>query len=169
MSDEKWLSAVGYEGFYEVSDEGRVRSVDRVVYAGPGRQRRHEGRVLATQTLGTGYASVRLWKHGMGRTEVIHQLVLATFVGERPDGHEGCHKDGVRTNGSLRNLYWGTHAQNVEDMMRHRIPPAECQRGHVFDEANTITGRDGRGRRCRKCRKRGQNAWYRKKREGAAA
>lgn len=62
-----------------------------------------------------GYPHVNL----QGKTRFVHHLVLEAFVGPMPEGHEGCHRDGDRTNNHLGNLYWGTRAENVRDAIEH--------------------------------------------------
>ena len=61
--------------------------------------------------VGRGYRTVNL----LNNTKVIHRLILITFVGPCPEGHECCHVDGDKTNNKLSNLYWGTPKQNAED------------------------------------------------------
>jgi hypothetical protein len=53
------------------------------------------------------------------RIEKVHRLVLITFVGPCPPGHEGCHKDGVPAHCSLENLEWGTKSKNALDKFKH--------------------------------------------------
>jgi hypothetical protein len=52
-------------------------------------------------------------------TAYVHRLVLKAFVGPCPEGMEGCHWDGDACNNKLDNLRWATHAENVEDSIRH--------------------------------------------------
>lgn len=114
METETWRRAVGFPD-YEVSDLGRVRSNDRMVYGyfKPGRilkvgERRHKGRL--------NHISVRL---GRGKSLRVHRLVLEAFVGPCPPGHEGCHNDGDPTNNRLSNLRWDTRSGNMQDAIRH--------------------------------------------------
>ncbi len=70
--------------------------------------------------LSDGYPCVKLTMDD--RTQRIfrvHHLTLTAFVGSRPDGLLGLHRDGDRANGSLGNLYWGTHSDNVKDSIHH--------------------------------------------------
>ena len=106
---EKWLPVVGYEGLYEVSDEGRVRSLDRVSSDGS----RRKGRVL-TPT-GINHVHVTLSSRGVKRKPSVHRLVLEAFLGPPPAGAIGCHRDDDPRNNCLRNLYWGSHSQNYSD------------------------------------------------------
>ncbi|MFY9294484.1 MAG: NUMOD4 domain-containing protein [Methylorubrum rhodinum] len=127
---ERWLPVVGFEGLYEVSDQGRVRSLDRWVDAGgvklPGCGLRfRQGVVLKPQRHSGGYVQFTL----RGRTRLAHNLVLAAFVGSRPAGQEGCHADGNKSNNALSNLYYGTPSKNAEDKKRHGTDTFGCRNG----------------------------------------
>ena len=87
---EKWNAIAGYEGFYEVSNMGRVRSLDRI--DGIGRARK--GRLKATpiDKTSTGYRFVGLCKDGIAKKLNVHVLVLEAFKGKRPSPEfEACH------------------------------------------------------------------------------
>jgi hypothetical protein len=123
---ERWLDLPGFEGRYEVSDHGRVKSL---------RRRKSSGGLL-TQFGRAGYLSVMLCVNGSGKIHLIHRLVLLAFVGPCPDGKEGAHKDGDPANNRLTNLYWATKKENAADKERHgkfrramrslrRLSPAE--------------------------------------------
>lgn len=114
-AEEIWRDVTGYAGFYEVSSLGRIRSVARMVHVSAVRGRAYERPIrerILRATISHGYPSVTLWKDHMLRVERIHCLVLEAFVGPRPDGFYGCHRDDVRTNNVLENLYWGSPAEN---------------------------------------------------------
>lgn len=108
MSDEQWRPVVGYEGIYEVSDHGRVRSLDRFNHIG----RRYRGRVLRPSTDRGGYQRVVLSQNGNCKTAKIHSLVLEAFVGPRPDGLHVCHGDSNPANNHLSNLRYATQSEN---------------------------------------------------------
>jgi hypothetical protein len=119
LANERWLPVVGFVGQYEVSDLGRVRSLDRAeTYERSGKtiRRRHRGRVLQPGTMASGHLIVIL---GQGNNALVHQLVLGAFVGPRPDHAESLHGDGVPGNNRLPNLRWGTRSENMQDAVRH--------------------------------------------------
>lgn len=153
---EEWRPVVGYEGFYEVSNLGRVRGVDRVLMV-PNRwgsigPRRWPGRLLK-QTVDRG-------KHAYGRlqvklcnggerqpTRLVHHLVMEAFVGPRPHGMEVAHNDGNPANNDLRNLRYATPAENTADKERHgtvlrgdAVATAKLKR----DEVTEIRGMRGK-------------------------
>ncbi len=115
---ETWKSVLGYGGLYEVSDQGRVRSLDRVVESYGGREGLRRGRVLRPGGGGP-YSSVQLSMAGRVRTVRIHTLVLEAFVGPRPDGLEACHANGDPADNRLTNLRWDTRVANCADRARH--------------------------------------------------
>lgn len=113
--NEQWKPVAGYEGFYEVSDLGHVRSVDRQVQSYGGRVYLRRGRPLAQNPDKDGYLKVHLSKNGVKRHHSVHTLVLTAFVGPRPDGQEVRHLDGCPQNNALVNLAWGTMSENRHD------------------------------------------------------
>lgn len=120
---EQWLPVVGYEGLYEVSDMGRVRSLDRAVWRDDARCRPHyvtyRGREMRLSRQAHGYVGVILWRDGKYRNVRVHRLVLEAFVGPCPRGMETLHGNGQRNDNRLANLRWGTQEENAEDRVRH--------------------------------------------------
>lgn len=165
--NERWLPVPQYEGLYEVSDMGRVRSIDRTIIDSLGRPRRRQGKLLAIHANTRGYSHVTLFDVGRRQWPVcVHRLVLLAFVGPRPDGLETRHLNGDRLDARLENLVYGTHLENMADKIVHRqgftasrvsstrqSGDGECARGHVMTEENTyVRPADGR-RDCRQCRR----------------
>jgi NUMOD4 motif-containing protein/HNH endonuclease len=146
---EVWRPIPGYVGAYDVSNLGRVRSVDRVITRMTKRgpvPARLRGRVLRTNRTRGGYLTVTLG----GRTVYVHALVLSTFVGPRPAGKQAAHWDGDRSNNRLGNLRWASPSENNLEKARHgTLRQASCRRGHRYTPDNTKLRR---GRRvCRTC------------------
>jgi hypothetical protein len=116
---ERWLPVVGYEGFYEVSSLGRVRSLSRRVKRN---RQRHSGRTLklyANRSKNRGeYYQARLSRDGVVRTRDVHVLVARAFLGPCPDGHQVCHGPAGSLNNSAENLSYGTPAKNAADRYR---------------------------------------------------
>lgn len=111
---EEWREIPGYEGFYEISTEGQIRSMDREVMQ-KGRWgtslRKAAGMILKPLALNTGYMQVTLWKQGAKCKASVHRLVLLAFVG--PSELPTNHKDGVKANNQLANLEYCTYAENT--------------------------------------------------------
>lgn len=123
IEKEIWQPVVGYEGCYEVSNLGRIKSTERThVAIHPITKElcsftRKEA-LKKTQLRKDGYVQVRLSKC-TPKTLLVHRLVLESFVGPRPNGFHSCHKDGNKTNNTLANLRWGTVFENAQDRIEH--------------------------------------------------
>lgn len=110
---ENWLPVLNSEGRYEVSDLGRVRSVDRMVPHGRGGGLRiRKGQILKPGRKPSGHLSVAI---GKGNSVDVHVLVLTAFCGPPPQGHWALHRDDNPSNNVLENLRWGTPSENIHD------------------------------------------------------
>jgi hypothetical protein len=105
---------VGYEGWYQVSDDGRVYSLRS------GQGPRAKPRQLKSRADSHGYQSVELSLNKDVRRMRVHRLVLTAFRGPRPDGMCARHLDDNQANNHIDNLVWGTHGENVADAIKHR-------------------------------------------------
>lgn len=115
---ELWKDIPNWEGWYQVSNLGRVRSVDRISIAG-GVPAKYTGKVLAANPTKAGYPLVSLVRPGKREYRTVHALVMRTFVGEPPKGQEVCHNNGVRTDCRLDNLRYDTRRNNSLDRRVH--------------------------------------------------
>ena len=160
MSTERWLPVVGYEGFYEVSDSGRVRSMSREMRGMNESVRVLKGRVLKQSLVASPRSGLRptvaLSKRSVVRQFQVSRLVAEAFI-LNPDGKPLVrHLDDVQTNNQVENLAWGDQVENMADYKRnkgHYLQRRDaCIRGHKFTESTTYVASDG-ARRCRECRK----------------
>ena len=144
---EEWRSVVGLEGCYEVSNMGNVRSLDRkITYTRFGKA---ETKFFPAKPLSItyvrGYAKVYLMSGGPGRPHFVHRLVLEAFVGPCQIGHETRHINNVRSDNSLSNLAWGTHAENEYDRATTgTVLRGESNANSRYTEDNIKGIRDGR-------------------------
>lgn len=158
-TNEKWLPVVGWEGIYEVSDYGRVRSLDRTIYMLDGRVQFRAGRVLRPSRCSRGRDYVVLCKigdHGREqRTQCVARLVARAFIGEPSTGDVVRHFDDDPTNNRPENLLYGSQSENMHDAVRngrnHHANKTHCIRGHEFTPENTLIQK-GKNRRCRECK-----------------
>lgn len=140
--DEIWKPIPEYEGYYEVSDQGRVRSIDRVIVRDNGMPQTVRSRVLRPALNRLGYEGCHLYRRGMGEGFSVHRLVLLAFVGPCPEGMEVRHLNGVPADNRLTNLRYGTSLENKMDIIRHGRHPemmkTHCKQGHPFDNFNLV-------------------------------
>lgn len=119
--NEQWKDIPGYEGRYQVSDLGRVRSLDhyvRLVTRQAGETRRlAPGKILRPGRSGPfGHVTVAL---GKGNSRPVHSLVALAFIGPRPDGHDVAHLNGDGGDNRLENLAYATRSDNNKHMVHH--------------------------------------------------
>ena len=159
---EKWLPVVGFDGFYEVSSHGRVRSVERTVIRSNGRSHHVAARVRALKTDPKGYRHVTLVRDNKMYSRTVHGLVLEAFIGPRPLRALACHWDRNPSNNHVENLRWGTDSDNQQDSLRHGTHAmtnrTNCKRGHPLAEPNLAPNKAGR-RVCLACRREATNAF----------
>lgn len=97
---EIWADIEGYEGFYQVSNQGRLLSL-------------RTGKIMSTRSLGTkGYVHVSLYKEGRSIGFFVHRLVAKAFVDGLEPGKEVNHKNGCKTDNRAENLEWVTSSEN---------------------------------------------------------
>lgn len=114
MKEEIWKDVPGYEGYYQVSDVGNVRSLDRVVHRSDGTTRLQIGRVLKSFDR-AGYQSCGLMVNGIKRNYPVHQLVAMAFINHKPDGSNSLvvdHINNIKTDNRLSNLQIVTNRYN---------------------------------------------------------
>lgn len=116
MSDEVWKDIPGYEGRYQASSLGRIRSLDRRVNICHGATRLMRGRVLRPAGSKRDPHLYVVLGHGAAGSPV-HQLVARTFHGPCPPGQEVRHLDGDPLNNRADNLAYGTRTENILDVL----------------------------------------------------
>lgn len=148
---EEWRAVPDFEGLYEVSNLGRVRSLDRIIYKrnvrnGPIIPTRRRGKILRANPDTHGYPTLHLCVGGVDKASLVHHLVLRAFVGERPAGQECRHLDGIRANARLDNLAWGTPLENIQDKFRHGTVRVPRGSEHKLSKLTAVAVRDIRSR-----------------------
>ena len=164
---ERWLPVPGYEGEYEVSDQGRVRSfvsgkILKPFVSGrlPDEEGRREGRYF--------YVELGPREDGERYVSPVHRLVARVFLGEPQPGQVVRHGKGGRWNNSVENLSWGTSSENSYDTVEAgnhlQANKTHCKHNHEFTPENTYIPADG-GRRCRQCDRDRQSARAKRKKK----
>lgn len=111
--EEIWKPVKNYEGIYEISNLGRLRSLERSVLKKNGVLQVYPGKEIAPITNQDGYLTVKLHDHGTVKTVFLHRLVALHFVPNPLNLPEVNHKDYDRTNSCASNLEWIEHKDNV--------------------------------------------------------
>lgn len=155
--EEEWRPVLGWEGLYEVSSQGQVRSLPRTVLVRTGGTRRIQGRLMK-QKINHLYRKLTLAHQGSIKYACVHQLVCEAFHGPRPEGQVVRHKNGQYLDNRAENLEWGTRRENGLDMLRHGTShwanKTHCPQGHEYNEKNTrvdSSPNGGKRRNCRAC------------------
>lgn len=125
LATEVWRPIEDYEGRYQVSNLGRVRSLERLVKRRGAGDIRVRGRILKP-TASDARLRVGLSKNGEQRTHYIGRLVLETYVSPPPEGFIARFKDGDRTNLRLSNLRWGHASEAAQEAAATRRQRTEA-------------------------------------------
>lgn len=109
----EWIDVLGYEGKYQVSSDGQVRSLDRLSSHG----RRIRGVMLSQMKL-KGYPAVHLSKNGNIKMCTVHRLVATAFLPASKGRTQVNHKNGIKTDNRVENLEWCTPSENERHSYR---------------------------------------------------
>jgi hypothetical protein len=116
MENRVWKPILDYEGFYEVSNDGLVRSIDRTVFNKPKHQwRKLKGVVLKQNLTKNGYPMIVLCSFGKSSTKRVHKLVATAFLGEPKEGLVVHHIDNDKLNNSVGNLEYVSMQKNTQE------------------------------------------------------
>lgn len=110
---EEWKDVLGFEGFYQVSSEGNVRSVDRKYVTSNGKERFYKGKLLTPSDAGKGYKNVMLSAKGRRATPRVCRIVAEAFVPNPKNLPQVNHKDENKSNDRADNLEWCTAKYNT--------------------------------------------------------
>lgn len=105
---EEWRPIPGYEGLYDVSNEGNVRGVKR-------------RKILKSRASRTGYLQLQLHADGQAHHVSVHRLVASAFIGPVPHGCEVNHVDGNKANNTVANLAYVSHSENIRHANREGL------------------------------------------------
>ena len=138
---EVWKYIKGFEGYYEVSTLGRVKSVERFVKSGNGAKRLIREKILKPMLDKDGYLRVNLKKQQKGKTVNIHRLVASSFIENPEKKPQVNHKNGIKNDNSLHNLEWVTLSENRQHAYDTGLQNGESRRG-VKNNFSKLTLKD---------------------------
>lgn len=126
MSKEIWKDIEGYEGLYQVSNLGRVKSNLR------------KGRILKPSTTHDGYYNLTLSKNGQLKTYRVHRLVCSAFISNPLNKSEVNHIDGNKKNNSIENLEWCTRSENAKHAHKTGLNSGKKVSVYQFDKLGRL-------------------------------
>ena len=125
----RWKDIEGFEGYYQVSDTGVVRSLDRYIVDSKGVKRLLKGKVMKqslsySNSRGDTYYIVNLRKNCKANIKSVHRLVASAFI-ENPNKYPTVnHKDGNKLNNNVSNLEWSSYSENNTHAIRNNLRSA---------------------------------------------
>jgi len=130
---ETWKDIAGYEGLYQISNTGRVKSMAKTVRCKNGATNSYRERVMAKSKKPSGEVKITLSKGGKSKTLLVHRLVAIHFIPNPMNKPEVNHIDGVRDNNVVSNLEWVTSSENQQHA--YRIGLQEGRKGSAHHMA----------------------------------
>lgn len=140
---ENWKNIPMFHGF-QASNLGNIRTIDRLIPRGNHMINR-KSRILKQTKNKRGYLEVRILEVGKKPlVQVVHKLVMLTFVGPRPSGHQVNHKNGIKTDNRLENLEWVSASDNMKHAYRLNLTSKNGQNNGraKLTESDIITIRE---------------------------
>lgn len=114
IENEVWKPVQGYEGLYEISNLGRLKSPQKVVNGKEGRLHTLKERMLNPRVNQTGYYHTALYKNGKPKWYTVHRMVALSWIDNPENKPHINHKDSNRLNNRVDNLEWCTHGENMK-------------------------------------------------------
>jgi len=135
---EIWKDIQGYEGLYQVSNLGNIKSLKRLDSIG----RRVRERILKFKTNRHGYHNVQLYNNGESKALKVHRIVALAFIEKKQERLEVNHIDGVKTNNNVSNLEWCNRSENVKHSYSSSLRFSKKKGNHALARVvlNTETG-----------------------------
>jgi hypothetical protein len=109
----KWKDIIGYENLYQINNNGKVKSLDRIIIRNDNIRKTIKSRILINTLNPNGYYEVKLSKNGIVKKYWIHRLIAMHFIKNEMNKKEVNHKNGIKTDNSIKNLEWVTPKENM--------------------------------------------------------
>ena len=120
MEEEIWKSIKDYEGYYEVSSLGRVRSIERTIVKNDGRVTTYKERIIKPHKNNQGYLMVSLYVGGKCKRFLVHRLVAEAFIPNPENKPCVDHINTIRTKNEVTNLRWATYEENNNNELTNK-------------------------------------------------
>jgi len=134
--NEQWKDIKNFEGHYQVSDMGRIKSLEREIIKKDKKKSKVKETILKGSKDTKGYIQVELKKDGKRNIKMIHRLVAEAFL-EKPKGKDQInHKDGNKENNKLDNLEWCTCQENIKHAWENKLNKARYGEEHPNHKLN---------------------------------
>lgn len=140
---EIWNSISGYEGLYEISNYGAVKSLSKVWISGNNRKCSHEGKLLNQFCDAVGYRFVGLYKDKKIKYLKVHRLVASAFCENIENKPQVNHKDGDKSNNYYENLEWCTAKENTQHAIKTGLMPSQRKKGESPKAKRVINAETG--------------------------
>lgn len=132
--NEEWKSVPGYEGRYEVSNKGDVKSLNYRMTGQP--------KILKPVTSGKGYLMVGFFSNGKVRWNKIHRLVAELFIPNPENKPQVNHINGIKTDNRTSNLEWATNGENQKHAYKHGLKKGNPEWGKILGKVHGKAGRE---------------------------
>lgn len=142
---ELWADISGYEGAYQVSNIGQIRSVSRIVTRKNGRQHTVKGKILRAYPNVDGYPTIRLSRQGRLASYRVHRLVAEAFIPKAEGRPFVNHKDGNKANNAVTNLEWCNASENQKHAFRTGLNHHVLLRGYDCSCSKEVIQLDSNG------------------------
>lgn len=140
---ETWKTIKGFEGLYEVSNTGKVRSIDRVIITKNGVKKTIKGKELfftiskIDEKSHCPRASVQLWKNNQAFLKKVHRLVAEAFIPNPENKRDVNHINGNKHDNRVENLEWLTHSENMKHAYKIGLNRISEKQSEAIKKANT--------------------------------
>jgi len=131
LEGEVWKPVVGYEGYYEVSNLGRVKSLSKTWFTGKdGCVKKYKPDTILVNTISSQYFKVLLQKNKTRKNKLVHRLVAEAFIQNLENKPCVNHKNGIKTDNRAENLEWVTYRDNIINALENGLTPIYRGKNH---------------------------------------